>query len=267
MQLKPVSEQVVVVVGAGSGLGLAVARKLAKAGAAVVLADRDEAAVREAARQLSAGGGRTHPVVGDCATEEGCQRIGRAAAARFDRIDGWVDATRSAGGLAFAAEGLAKHLAARGGQGALVGFARRLPRAARAQLRKGRGAVAPTLIALPRDWRDDAPTETAAHAALYALAHPLGRMAVSPRGRRLTTLTEASKHKGVMAGVGLAALAGAALWLNRGRIAAVAKAVRPRVAGAARPLALRLVGRRPLIAAAVAAKRPRDAAKAARLLR
>jgi len=237
MQLKPVSEQVVVVVGAGSGLGLAIARKAAKAGAAVVLADRDEAAVRQAAQALTAAGLRAHPVVGDCATEEGCQRIGRAAAARFDRIDGWIDATRVDAGLAYAAEGLVRHIAARGGSGALVAFARRLPRAARAQLRKGRGAVSPTLIALPRDWRDDAPTEAAARGAIYALTHPLGHMAVAPRGRRLTTLTEASKHKGVALGVGLAALAGAVLWLGRGRITAAlpaaggrggAKRARPR---------------------------------------
>ena len=236
MQLKPISEQVIVVVGAGSGLGLAVARKAIKAGASVVLADRDEAAVREAAKQLAAEGGRAHPVVGDCATEDGCQRIGRAAAARFDRIDGWVDATASGAGVAFALEGLTKHLAGRGGQGALVAFSWRRPRAARAKLRKGRGVVAPTLITLPRDWRNDAPTEAAAQGALYALAHPLGRMAVAPRGRRLTTLTEASKHKGVMAGVGLAALAGAALWLNRGRIASALPALaRRKAARPARP--------------------------------
>jgi NAD(P)-dependent dehydrogenase (short-subunit alcohol dehydrogenase family) len=236
MQLKPISDQVVVVVGAGSGLGLIIARAAAKAGAAVVLADRDESAVRQAAKELTAKRGRAHPVVGDCATEEGCQRIGRAAAARFDRIDGWIDATGSEAGLAFAAEGLVKHMASRGGQGALVAFARRFPRAARAQLRKGRGAVAATLIALPRDWRDDAPTEAAVRGALYALTHPLGRMAVAPRGERLTTLTEASKHKGVIAGVGLAALAGAALWLGRGRISrGFSAAVPRRTAKPARP--------------------------------
>jgi hypothetical protein len=225
MQLKGVSEQVIVVVGAASGLGLAVARKAAKAGAAVVLVDRDEAAVRQAAAELAAAGGRVHPVAADAATEAGCERIGRAAAARFDRIDGWVDATRSDAGLAFAIEGLAKHLGVRGGHGALVAFARRLPRTARSQLRKGRSVLTETLIHLPGDWRDDAPMEAAADGALYALAHPIGRMAVAPRGERLTTLTEASKHKGVVMGVGLLALAGAAVWLGRGRIGQI----RPRV--------------------------------------
>src|SRR5437899_1469397 len=139
MQLKPISEQVIVVTGAASGLGLAIARKAAKAGAAVVLADPDEAAVRQAGEALAAAGGRVHPVAGDPATEEGCQRIGRAAAARFDRIDGWVDASGDAMALAFAAQGLVRHLTARGGQGAIVGFGRRLAAAARTELGAGRG--------------------------------------------------------------------------------------------------------------------------------
>jgi NAD(P)-dependent dehydrogenase (short-subunit alcohol dehydrogenase family) len=226
MQLRTVSEQVIVVVGASSGLGLAIARKAAKAGAAVVLADREEAAARQAAADLAEAGGRVHPVAGDCASEAGCERIGRAAAARFDRIDSWVDATGGDAGLAFAAEGLSKHLAARGGQGVLVAFGKRLPRAARAQVRKAQGMLSATLITLPRDWESDAPMEAAADAALYALAHPIGHMAVAPRGQRLTALTEAAKHKGVVAGVGLLALAGAAAWLGRGRLANVAAARR-----------------------------------------
>ncbi len=264
MQLKSVSEQVVVVTGAASALGRAIARQAAKSGAAVVLADRDEAAVRKASDELAAAGGRAHPVVGDCATAEGCQRIGRAAAARFDRIDSWIDATGSDTGLGFAAEGLVKHLTARGGRGALVAFARRLPRGAAAELRKGHGAVAPTLIALPRDWRDGEPADAVVGAALYALNHPMGRMAVAPKGQRLTTLTEASRHRGVVVGVGLIALAGAAVWLTRGRIAAAA---RPRLAKAARPLVLGAVRRRPLTAAKLAAKHPRQVVQVAKLLR
>ena len=267
MQLKPVSEQVIVVTGAASGLGLAIARKAAKAGAAVVLADRDEAAVRAIAAELGAAGGRVHPVAGDCAGEDGCQKIGRAAAARFDRIDGWVDATGGDAGLAFAVEGMAKHLAGRGGQGAVVAFGKRLPRAARTALRQGRGVLTPTLITLPRDGRADAPMAAAADAALYALAHPLAHMAIAPRGRRLTALTEASKHKGVLLGVGLVALAGAAVWLGRGRLAGAAAAARSRLANAARPLVVRAIRRRPLTMAAVAAARPRQAAKLAHRLR
>src|SRR4051794_30625340 len=116
MQLKPISQQVIVVAGADEGLGLAIARKAARAGAAVVLAGRDEAAVRKASAEITAAGGRAYAVAGDAATEEGCQRIGRAAAARFDRIDSWIDASGAEAGLAHAAQGMVRHLTARGGQ-------------------------------------------------------------------------------------------------------------------------------------------------------
>jgi hypothetical protein len=202
-------------------------------------------------------------VAGDCASEDGCQKIGRAAAARFDRIDGWVDATAGDSGLAYAIEGMAKHLAGRGGQGALVAFGKRLPRAAKAGLRQGRGVLSSTLIALPRDWRADAPMEAAADAAIYALGRPIGQLAIAARGRRLTALSEASKHKGVLLGVGLVALAGGAVWLGRGRIAWVARAVRPALAKAARPLVLGAARRQPLTAAAIVAARPRQAANLA----
>ena len=256
MQLKPIAEQVIVVTGAGSGLGLAIARKAALAGAAVALADPDDAAVRKASEALNAAGGRTYPIGGDASSEAGCERIGRAAVARFDRVDSWIDATGTAAGVAYAAEGLVRHMVSRGGQGAVVAFAKRLPRAAASELRRGRGVLAATLIALPREVRSDAPHEAAAAAALYALAHPMGRMAVAARGRRLTALTQASKHRGLLIGVGLVAVAGAAVWLNRGRIAS-----------AARPLALARVRGRQLRAAKLAAKPPGRTARLVRRFR
>src|SRR5689334_7481867 len=149
MQLKPLARQVVVVTGAGAGLGLAIARAAAKGGAAVIVADRDEAAARAACAEIQAAGGRAHAIGADPATDAGADRIGRAAAARFDRIDGWIDATGHDAGLAHAVRALAGQLAAHGGRGALVGFAQRLPRAAASQVRRARGAVAPTLIVLP----------------------------------------------------------------------------------------------------------------------
>jgi len=175
-----------------------------------------------------------------------------------------VDATGSDTGLAFAAEGLAKHLAGRGGRGALVAFTRRLPPGALPHIRQGHGVLAPTLIALPRDWRADAPMAAAVEAALHALAHPLGRMSVAARGRRLTALTEAGRHKGVLIGAGLVALAGVAVWLNRGRLAA---AGRPRLARVARAVVLDTIRRRPLTAAAILAAKPRKSAELARRLR
>jgi len=260
--LKPLAEQVVVVTGAGASLGQAIASKAARAGAAVVVAGPQEAAVRAACEAIAAAGGRVHAVIGDPATAEGCERIGRAAAARFDRIDGWIDATGDAAGLVHAAEGLVRHLHARGGHGALVAFARSLPRSAAAQLQRGDGAVALTLISLPRE--ADGPTEAAAEAALYALSHPMGRMIVAPSGRRLSALTEASRHRGLLLGVGVLALAGAAVWLGRERIG---RAARPHLARAVRPLAVTAVRRRPLQAVAFGVRHPRQALKLARILR
>jgi NAD(P)-dependent dehydrogenase (short-subunit alcohol dehydrogenase family) len=255
-RLKPVSDQVIVVVGAGAGLGLEVARKAAKAGAAVVLADADEAAVRAACEAISKAGGRVHPVAADAASEEGCARIGRAAVARFERIDGWIDATGSQASLQNAAQGLVRHMATRGGSGALAAFGRRLPRAAAAELRRSRGAVAATLIALPRGLGLDSPNPAAAGAALHALSHPMGRMTVAGGGRRLSALTEAGRHRGAILGVGLLAAAGAALWFNRGRIGVMAG---PRLGRAMRPLAART--------ALTATKRPPRKVNSVRFLR
>ena len=51
--------QVALVTGASSGMGLATATAFAEAGAAVVLADRNEAAVRQASETLNVAGYRT----------------------------------------------------------------------------------------------------------------------------------------------------------------------------------------------------------------
>lgn len=91
VKLKPLSEQVIVITGASSGIGLATARKAAKAGAAVVLAARNEAALRQVCEQIAAAGGRAHPVVGDVGDAADVEKIARAAIARFGRFDTWVN--------------------------------------------------------------------------------------------------------------------------------------------------------------------------------
>ena len=62
-------DQVALVTGAGSGMGLVTAQAFAEAGAAVVLADIDEGAVRAATDDLTAAGHQAVGVTCDVADE------------------------------------------------------------------------------------------------------------------------------------------------------------------------------------------------------
>jgi NAD(P)-dependent dehydrogenase (short-subunit alcohol dehydrogenase family) len=90
-KLKPLDQQVIVITGASSGIGLATARRAAEAGAAVVLAARNEAALREVCEAINAEGGRALTVVADVGDPEDVARIARAAIARFGGFDTWVN--------------------------------------------------------------------------------------------------------------------------------------------------------------------------------
>jgi hypothetical protein len=265
-KFKPLAGQVIVVAGAASGLGLEVARQAAKAGAAVVLAARDEAAVRAVCEAIGKAGGRCHPVAGDTASAEGCDRVARAAAARFGRIDSWIDADGDEAGFAHAARALAQHLDDPEARGALVAFGRRMGKAARTELRQAKGRVAATLIRLPADWRHDSPAKAAAEAALLAVHKPMGQMVLAANGRGMTAATEVKKHPGVVIGVGLLAMVGVAAWLGRGRLAQVAEAARPRLVRAGRGAVIGAAKRRPLLAAKLAAKHPKVAIRVAKTL-
>ena len=193
--------------------------------------------------------------------------MARAAAARFGRIDSWIEAAGGEESLARAAKALAGHLGDHEESGALVAFGQRLGKAARAELRQAKGKIAATLVKLPRDWRHDGPVKAAAEAALHAITRPMGQMALTAKGEGLTAVTQARKHPGVLVGVGLLALGGAALWFGRGRIAGAAAAARPRWPRARRPSLIGMVKRRPVQAAQLVAKHPKPALRLARLLR
>ncbi|MCA9858580.1 MAG: glucose 1-dehydrogenase [Thermomicrobiales bacterium] len=79
--------QVALVTGAGSGMGLATAQAFAEAGAAVVLADIDEAAVRAAAEKLSAAGHRAIGVRCDVSDEDQAAAMVERAVSAFGRLD------------------------------------------------------------------------------------------------------------------------------------------------------------------------------------
>jgi NAD(P)-dependent dehydrogenase (short-subunit alcohol dehydrogenase family) len=91
MQLKPLSEQTIVITGASSGIGLATARAASAAGARVVVAARNAAALEALVMELEAAGGSALAVVADVGREEDVQRIAEQAVARFGGFDTWFN--------------------------------------------------------------------------------------------------------------------------------------------------------------------------------
>ena len=79
--------QVALVTGASSGMGLATAQAFAEAGAAVVLADINEQAVRQASETLNAAGHRAIAVTCDVADEAQVAAMVTRAVAEFGRLD------------------------------------------------------------------------------------------------------------------------------------------------------------------------------------
>lgn len=226
-KLKPLSEQVLVVTGATTGIGLATAREAAKAGASVVLTALDAAQLRRIADELTAAGGRVHPVAADLSRPEDATKVTRTARARFGALDAWVNTASEGGhgGVVNGSEAAADWFRAHGRRGAVINVGtspsdtKGFTDALRAALRR---AKAPVSVSLVR--RTGAP-QAVARAILYALQHPVQDLSVGPRGRRMTAAEQAGLA------VGALALAVAAAYLARGRIA---PARRPLLARTAR---------------------------------
>ena len=79
--------QAALVTGASSGMGLAAAKAFAEAGAAVVLADLKEEAVRAAAQSLAAAGHKTIAVTCDVSDDIQVAAMVERAVAEFGRLD------------------------------------------------------------------------------------------------------------------------------------------------------------------------------------
>ncbi|MEE1800758.1 glucose 1-dehydrogenase [Streptomyces sp. NPDC101062] len=79
--------KVALVTGAASGMGLATARAFAEAGAAVVLADVDDAAVRAAAEELTSHGRQAIGVTCDVTDESQTAAMVERAVTTFGRLD------------------------------------------------------------------------------------------------------------------------------------------------------------------------------------
>lgn len=89
--LKPLSEQVVVILGASSGIGRITAQRLAESGAKVVAAARSEAGLDSLVEGINDSGGQAIAVPCDVADIAQVEQVGVAAVEAFGRIDTWVN--------------------------------------------------------------------------------------------------------------------------------------------------------------------------------
>lgn len=91
MKLKPLHEQVIVVTGGTSGIGLATVRMAAERGARLVIAARNEAALRRVVEEIEAKGAQATFVAADVGREEDVERIKEYAVHRFGGFDTWIN--------------------------------------------------------------------------------------------------------------------------------------------------------------------------------
>jgi short-subunit dehydrogenase len=91
LKLKPLAEQVIVITGATSGIGLSTARAAAARGARLVLASRNEAALKSVCEGFASKGAQTAYVVADVGRETDVRAIAATAVERFGGFDTWVN--------------------------------------------------------------------------------------------------------------------------------------------------------------------------------
>lgn len=89
--LKKLDVQVVVITGATSGIGLTTARMAAKRYAKLVLAARNEDALKKLTDEINEDGGDAMYVVADVGREEDVKNIAEEALGRFGRFDTWIN--------------------------------------------------------------------------------------------------------------------------------------------------------------------------------
>jgi NAD(P)-dependent dehydrogenase (short-subunit alcohol dehydrogenase family) len=92
MQLKPIAQQVVAVVGAASGIGRDTALRFARMGAKVSLSARSQSGLESLAEEIRSFGGEAITVVADVSDFEQVKAIAEKTVAAFGRLDTWVHA-------------------------------------------------------------------------------------------------------------------------------------------------------------------------------
>jgi NAD(P)-dependent dehydrogenase (short-subunit alcohol dehydrogenase family) len=90
MQLKPVEEQVVVLMGASSGIGRETALRFAKRGAKVVVSARGKEGLDTLVEEIRGEGGEATAVFAEVTDFEQVKAVADRAAAEYGRLDTWV---------------------------------------------------------------------------------------------------------------------------------------------------------------------------------
>jgi NAD(P)-dependent dehydrogenase (short-subunit alcohol dehydrogenase family) len=92
MQLKPISQQVVAIVGASSGIGRETALQFAKKGAKVVVAARSQSGLESLVSEIKLFGGESVAIVADVSEFDQVKAIADKAVEVYGRLDTWVHA-------------------------------------------------------------------------------------------------------------------------------------------------------------------------------
>lgn len=92
VHLKPIEQQVVVLVGASSGIGREAALQFAQRGAQVIVAARSEAGLLSLTEEIKRAGGEASYITADVSDFRQVKAIADKALERYGRIDTWVQA-------------------------------------------------------------------------------------------------------------------------------------------------------------------------------
>jgi len=90
MQLKPINQQVVAIVGASSGIGRETALQFAKRGAKLVVSARSEQGLESLVEEIRHDGGEATAVVADVSVFDQVKAIADKTVEQYGRIDTWV---------------------------------------------------------------------------------------------------------------------------------------------------------------------------------
>src|SRR5882757_659613 len=82
-----IAGKIAVVTGASKGIGRAIAEVLAREGARVVIAARNQIALDTAAQSIRAAGGEVEPITYDAMASEDADRLGAFVRTRFGLLD------------------------------------------------------------------------------------------------------------------------------------------------------------------------------------